>query len=1296
MSRDAVVVGINRYQYLSNLQAPARDAEAIAHCLHAYGDFRVNRLPEVIDQQRPKVGVTTPVTRQELETALVQLFKPKGKHIPSTALFYYSGHGLQKDVGIQEGYLATSDANPSQGMYGLSLFWLRRLLQESPVRQRIILLDCCHSGELLNFLEADPGANPGTDRLFMAASREYEAAYESLEGAYSVFTQALLTGLDPHAHGTVTNYALTSWVSHALKGELQQPLFECSGREIILTSCQVASEGTVATSTPDSEPVAVVDRSGQRCPFPGLHPLTGDDPSLLPSRTEIIAMLYEHLRRYTHVTLTGVSGSGKTSLLQQELLAHSQAQPWQFRYVTLGHDPLQSLALTFVANTATGIDRAGQVQQAIALLEQGGAGLVRLCDASLGTSEGTLLVIDHLESLLQQSSDCHNGPDPNRMATPTACHFLTTLVEAARQRPERVRILWCVRQDYLVEWTHFTQVLMPDTPMDVVTLAPPTPAQIHYSLTDGLAQVGYRLEPHLLYTLSLELGIREVSPQENRVAALPLLQLVLHELWQRSPALQSPGEASTPLAILSTGTYAHFDGIRGLIHRHADAVLARLSPAEQAIAQRIFLALVHLQTGQAVVPCRVRKDDLLARVQTSPEARSVLETLVATRLLVLDRQDVEVSHPELVRSWPPLQAWIAERQDILCLQQQVEQAAYEWQQTATTLSHPVRVASPPEKDTLGTTPVSPSPWAVSPQGQWLQGDLLAAAVRHCEQCPHDFSPLARRYIALSHREQRRLRQQTQRLRAIVPLVLLLALGSGILQYRSQVRQEHQLRVARSRERAAISQTILQDPQRDPTSALLISRVAVEQDWRTPEAQASLRSALQRLQQLMAHQGELPALQGLDQPVIGMAFLQPDADFWQTTALGQAPATTATQPQVLVTATDKGQVQYWYLQTGTALKQPFWLPLSSPETVRTSSQEQPSPEGLVQPTTAVPPSPVVAHRDPLTGFAISPEGRWLATTQVSGLLTIYRLQPDQTFERLYTLPQTGLVQQLAFSPLSNRLLGIDHDRVLIWDLKTGELVQVLQGHQGAITQAHFSHDGWQVVTSSWDQTVALWEVNTGKQVQQWSHPDGVTTVGFRPDDRALAWAGQDGTLVTIALTNPRSPHVVQTLGTPIVDVQYDATGRSLITTQANGLVQFWDVETGTEQGQLPPLSAQRAESVSNVAPLSMQQVLQSPDGRYLTTLQGDGRVTTWTASWESLLALARDRSLRQLTPDECWQYLKLSATACPVLSLGDAVQVANPPVMPRGGADLATSGQGQSPHWKPASHLISLISGPKHP
>ncbi|MDX2230911.1 MAG: caspase family protein [Leptolyngbyaceae cyanobacterium bins.349] len=310
MLRDALIVGISSYQSLPTLNAPAHDAEAIAHQLEHTGDFRITRLPEIVQGENLRVGVKTPVTLAELESALVKLFKPKGHNVPHTALFYFSGHGLQKEAGICEGYLATSDTNPNAHFYGLSLFWLRRLLQESPVRQRIVLLDCCHSGEMLNYLEADPGARAGTDRLFMAASREYETAYESLTGQYSVFTQALLAGLDPRRlpNGIVTNYALTDWVSNALKGESQQPLFENSGSEIILTRCQNPLTTLQSATNQDI------------CPYRGLEPFDEGHAEYFFGRESLTDQLVEKLRTGNFVAVVGASGSGKSSLVRAGLV----------------------------------------------------------------------------------------------------------------------------------------------------------------------------------------------------------------------------------------------------------------------------------------------------------------------------------------------------------------------------------------------------------------------------------------------------------------------------------------------------------------------------------------------------------------------------------------------------------------------------------------------------------------------------------------------------------------------------------------------------------------------------------------------------------------------------------------------------------------------------------------------------------------------------------------------------------------------------------------------------------------
>ncbi len=124
MSRDALVVGINKYQddNLRNLKAPAEDAEAIAKILEQYGEFDVWRLPEAInpDTKKPYVAKKGELSFTDLEDALIKLFKPEGaKRVPDTALFYFSGHGLRKDRGVYEGYLALT-------FHGI--FWKRNKL----------------------------------------------------------------------------------------------------------------------------------------------------------------------------------------------------------------------------------------------------------------------------------------------------------------------------------------------------------------------------------------------------------------------------------------------------------------------------------------------------------------------------------------------------------------------------------------------------------------------------------------------------------------------------------------------------------------------------------------------------------------------------------------------------------------------------------------------------------------------------------------------------------------------------------------------------------------------------------------------------------------------------------------------------------------------------------------------------------------------------------------------------------------------------------------------------------------
>jgi WD40 repeat protein len=77
---------------------------------------------------------------------------------------------------------------------------------------------------------------------------------------------------------------------------------------------------------------------------------------------------------------------------------------------------------------------------------------------------------------------------------------------------------------------------------------------------------------------------------------------------------------------------------------------------------------------------------------------------------------------------------------------------------------------------------------------------------------------------------------------------------------------------------------------------------------------------------------------------------------------------------------------------------------------------------------------------------------------------------------------------------------------------GERVTVLAGHQGVVMSVQFSPDGTRVVTSSQDQTIRLWDVETGREVLILrGHAASVADTAFSPDGVHLASASYDGTI-----------------------------------------------------------------------------------------------------------------------------------------------------------------------------------------
>jgi hypothetical protein len=181
------------------------------------------------------------------------LFVPDGRSSPETALLFFTGYGLKKSLGrFTEGFLATSDTNPNSSLYGVSLQWLDRLLQESSVQQRVIWLDCFHSSEPLKLDDFTYELNPEQDFCFMATSRD--AIYEeTANDAYRTLTSALLQGLNPETRtdGVVGSVDLVDFVRKLLKDSPYLPVSSLVGRPIALTSRKTESRDLQLNTTYD-------------------------------------------------------------------------------------------------------------------------------------------------------------------------------------------------------------------------------------------------------------------------------------------------------------------------------------------------------------------------------------------------------------------------------------------------------------------------------------------------------------------------------------------------------------------------------------------------------------------------------------------------------------------------------------------------------------------------------------------------------------------------------------------------------------------------------------------------------------------------------------------------------------------------------------------------------------------------------------------------------------------------------------------------------------------------------------
>lgn len=200
---------------------------------------------------------------------------------------------------------------------------------------------------------------------------------------------------------------------------------------------------------------------------------------------------------------------------------------------------------------------------------------------------------------------------------------------------------------------------------------------------------------------------------------------------------------------------------------------------------------------------------------------------------------------------------------------------------------------------------------------------------------------------------------------------------------------------------------------------------------------------------------------------------------------------------------------------------------------------------------------------------SPDGAILAVASSVGIW----LYDAKTYQELSLLGENAHdSESVSFSPDGTTLVSGNDDTITLWDVAARKHKKTIDD-VGSSNPVVFSPDGL-IFASTGHGSIWLWDTETGGRKGYLAKPDYISCIAFSPNGHTLASGGLDDTVRLWDIDTGRQMHLLKRHRSSVFHVVFSPDGQTIVSWSNDRTLRFWDVRTGKYKKSLsPPGSAQ---------------------------------------------------------------------------------------------------------------------------